>query len=163
MNLSLMLWKLFFSKELQNLLPAAAPWAGRHCVLEKVIFEFQQQHNYTWVESALRVISPSIIFQDKQPLLLLPSLLLFLHISCIAAPLLGEEQAVAVDLLKPGWLCWGSWRERLASRVLGRHGGGHGGWQRHHRGRGGRLLGLPGAQQQDDHHQDLGVVQLLVG
>ena len=68
-----------------------------------------------------------------------------------------------MDLLKPGWLCGGSWRERLASRVLGRHGGGHGRWQRHRGGRGGRLLGLPGAQQQDDHHQDLEVIQLLVG
>ena len=166
MNLStsLVLWKPFLSRELQNLLPAAAPWAGRRCVLEKVIFELQQQqHNFTWGENDLRAISLFNIFQDKQPLLLLPGLLLLLHISCIAAPLFGEEQAVAMDLLKPGWLCGGSWRERLASRVLGRHGGGHGRWQRHCGGRGGRLLGLPGAQQQDDHHQDLGVIQLLVG
>ena len=45
MNLStsLVLWKPFLSRELQNLLHAAAPWAGRRCVLEK---------SYFWIAAA---------------------------------------------------------------------------------------------------------------
>ena len=35
---TLVLWNPFLSRELQNLLPDAAPWAGRRCVLEKSYF-----------------------------------------------------------------------------------------------------------------------------
>ena len=62
----------------------------------------------TWGKCGLVEIFSSIVFNHQKSLfLLLPLLsspLLLTNICSTAVSLLGEEEAVAMDLLKPGWL-----------------------------------------------------------
>ena len=113
----------------------------------------------TWGKCGLFEIFSSTNLDDQETLLLFPPLLLLLllHLGHTTVPLLGKEEAVAMDLLKPGWLWGGSWREGLPADELGRHRGGQGRGQGHcsRWGGGGKLALLLGAQQEDDHHQHL--------